>query len=368
MKILHLTGDLEDMGGILSVIRNIQSSNAASGITHAVWVNRQYVEVRQPSLNYRFSKSVRADLLNHAALLVHSCAAFCELRALLQREHFDLIHAHTRGTLFVALGVAKFLKRPVLFTNHSYGSRLRMYQRIAAAQRMHTVLLTPNMLRYYELAEDFPKVSVISDCCADSFFAEPLAERRPVTSDRPIRLAGVGNIMRWKNWHLLVRALAQLSLPERERINFSLWGPRPSDPDSVRYDVELRRLVSECGVGDQFRFRGMTHSVTDCLRESDWFILPSTNEPCSVALIEALALGVPALASASGGNVDVVCQGKTGLLFDPDNAAALTEKLRQLVKGSYSLSSPQEIRDSVRYRSGSQVAAQYAALYRRCVS
>lgn len=368
MKILHLTGDLEDMGGILSVIRNIQSTSASSGFQHVVWVNRQYVELRRPPLSYRFSTYVCADLLNHFTLLAHSFGAFLELRALLKREHFDLIHAHTRGTLFVALGVAKFLKRPVLFTNHSYGSRIRMYQRIAAAENIHTVVLTPNMRHYYGLTEGFPRVSIISDCCADSFFTEPLSMRPPATRDCALRLAGVGNIMRWKNWHLLVRALLELTHEERQRIEFSLWGPRPSDPDSVRYDNELRQLVSTSGLGAQFRFRGMTHSIPDCLREADWFILPSTNEPCSVALMEALAIGLPALASASGGNVDILCHGKTGLLFEPDNAADLAEKLRVLLKGSYSLCSPQEIRDSVRHRSGSSIAAQYAALYNRICS
>jgi glycosyltransferase involved in cell wall biosynthesis len=261
--------------------------------------------------------------------------------------------------------VAAVILVPILFTNHSYGSRIRMYQRVAAAENINTVVLTPNMLRYYELTESFPKVSIISDCCADSFFAEPLADRRELTPDGPVRLTGVGNIMRWKNWHVFVQALFLLTPAERQRIDFSLWGPRPSDPDSVRYDEELRHLVSTSGVSAQFRFRGMTHSIPDCLREADWFILPSTNEPCSVALIEALALGVPALTSASGGNVDILCCGKTGLLFEPDNAADLAKKLRMLLSGSYALSSPQEIRNSVRHRSGSSVVAQYAAVYNR---
>ena len=49
-----------------------------------------------------------------------------------------------------------------------------------------------------------------------------------------------------------------------------------------------------------------THQVADVVAAADWFVLPSTHEPCSVALIEALALGVPVIASASGGNVDIV--------------------------------------------------------------
>ncbi|MCI0534831.1 MAG: glycosyltransferase family 4 protein, partial [Verrucomicrobiales bacterium] len=342
----------------------IQSTNASSGMQHAVWVNRQYVEVRRPSLSYRFSRYVRADLLNHFALLTHSIGAFLELRTLLKREHFDLVHAHTRGTLFVALSAAKLLQRPVLFTNHSYGSRIRMYQRVAAAENMHTVLLTPNMSRHYGLLANFPKLTIIPDCCADSFFSETLCAPRPVAPEGLLRLAGVGNIMRWKNWHLLVRALRALTPAEKQRIDFSLWGPRPSDPDSVRYDRELRRLVASSGLHAQFRFRGLTHSIPDCLREADWFVLPSTNEPCSVALIEALAMGLPALASASGGNVDILCHGKTGLLFEPDNSADLAEKLRLLLRGRGGLCSPQERRNSVRHRSGSSVMEEYAAIYK----
>jgi glycosyltransferase involved in cell wall biosynthesis len=319
MKVLHLTGDLEDMGGILSVIRNLQAHSASAGLQHKVWVNRKYIEVRRPSLDYRFSKFVRADLLNHFALLMHSGAAYFELSALLKREHFDLIHAHTRGTLFVAMGVAKFWQRPVLFTNHSYGSRVRIPAQRSGGEHAHGVAY-PQHVALLRATGEFSKTQHHFRLLRGRVFRAagwPAAAH----TESVVRLVGVGNIMRWKNWHLLARALNELTEEERQRIEFSLWGPRPSDPDSVRYDRELRHLVASSGVDEQFHFRGMTHSISDRLREADWFILPSTNEPCSVALIEALALGIPALASASGGNVDILCRGKTGLLFEPNNTA-----------------------------------------------
>ena len=52
------------------------------------------------------------------------------------------------------------------------------------------------------------------------------------------------------------------------------------------------------GVTDQVQLKGSTNQVNEKLQAADLFITPSTNEPCSVALMEALALGQPALAVA----------------------------------------------------------------------
>jgi glycosyltransferase involved in cell wall biosynthesis len=252
-----------------------------------------------------------------------------------------------------------------LFTNHCYARRVGLYKRAARQPRFHTVVLTPNMAKHYGLVETPPKVSIISACCSDRFFEEPVAMRRDRGSERPLRLAGVGNIMRWKNWHLLAQALAQLPESERRQFEFSLWGPTPCDVDSQRYDPELRQLVAQLNVGAQFLFRGSTHSVADCLKEADWFVLPSTNEPCSVGMMEALALGKPALVSASGGNIDIIQPSKTGLLFQPDNATDLASKLRTILNCNVPLLSPEGVRETVRPRSASSVVAQYAVVYER---
>jgi phosphatidylinositol alpha 1,6-mannosyltransferase len=82
-----------------------------------------------------------------------------------------------------------------------------------------------------------------------------------------------------------------------------------------------------------------------------------------VALIEALALGVPALVSASGGNVDIVRDGVTGLLFEPDSIPALAARLGQIARGECRITSPEAVRESVHHRSASAVAAAYEAVY-----
>lgn len=364
MKILHLTGEREDVGGILSVIRNLQTASQSNGWNHFVWVNRDFAQTRAPELNLRFSQHVCSELPNHWAILVRSARALLELRALLRRESFDIIHAHNRGTLLVARAWSGWTGRPVLFTNHGYARRTGLYRWAAAGRHFHTVLLTPNMARHYGLREEPPKVNIISACCDDAYFREALAVRHSRAPGEPIRFIGVGNIMRWKNWHLAAEAMALMASEDRRQIQFSVWGPTPDDGDSPKYGHEARAAIARHQLEDQIRFEGATMAVHDRLREADWFLLPSTNEPCSVALIEAMALGVPALVSASGGNIDIVNDRQTGLLFRPDDPFDLAEKLRSIVRREFTPRPPDEVRQSVVHRSASKVVLQYANVYR----
>lgn len=363
MKVLHLSGEPEDVGGILTVIRNLQTA-MREVCEHVVCVNRRYVELRRPALSYRVSRYICSDSPSHLQILLNSVRAYSEIKRMLQREQFDIVHAHTRGALFVAVALARHRCWPVLFTNHSYARRVGLYQWAARQPNVSTVLLTPNMARHYGLVEQPPKTNIISACCADEFFTEPLPGERPPVQDRTVRFVGIGNIMRWKHWDLIADAIKRLPAQEQNRVEFSLWGPTPADADSQAYDRELRRRVEELQLQHRFLFRGTTHSIVDAVRDADWFLLPSTNEPCSVALMEVLALGIPALVTASGGNLDILQPERTGLWFRPDDAGDLALNLRRILNGEVKLVPAADRRKSVRHRSASKVASQYLALYR----
>ncbi|MBM3882757.1 MAG: glycosyltransferase [Verrucomicrobia bacterium] len=363
MRILHLLGAREDDGGILTVLRNLHALELPGQDRHVVWVHRAYRESRRPALEYRRSRFLVAQSPNHLALLLRAPLALLELRALLAREPFDVLHAHTRGALLVAVGAARWLGRTVWFTNHAYARRRSLYRWAARQPRVRTSVLTPNMARHYGLPWGAAGVRVISECCSDRLFAEPLVERSPRTDGRPLRCVGLGNIVRWKNWHLLLEALGQLDAGRRARCEFHHWGPVPADADCAAYDRELRALVARHGLEGTCHFHGLSLDAPAVLRGADLFVLPSTQEPCSVALIEALALGIPGLVSASGGNVDIVEAGRTGLLFEPESAASLRTQLERVLAAEPPFAAPAEIRASVSRRSSAAVAAQYAEWY-----
>ena len=362
MKVLHLVGDHEDAGGVLSVIRNLQAVTPEGEMHHCVWVKEGYRESRQPALEYRYSQSVIAESTKHLRLFSQALPAYGDLKRLLQREPFDIIHAHSRGTLLVGMLAARFLKRPVIFTNHNYARRLGLYQWAARQRKMHTVVLTPNMARHYGLNQEMKNLKVISACFSAALLDEDLVQPTPNIPDHTIQFVGVGNVIGWKKWDLIVKALQLLPKVDRSRIQCDIWGPTLDLPESKSFDQSLRALIQENGVSDQFRLMGSTTDIKSKLKQSDWFVLPSTNEPCSVALMEALAMGLPALVSESGGNVDLVHDG-CGLHFKPDTPESLAKQLKRILAGAFRPLSPQQIRESVRMRSATVVYRQYHKLY-----
>ena len=147
--------------------------------------------------------------------------------------------------------------------------------------------------------------------------------------DQAFRLLFVGRLVERKGLVHLLDALA------------SLRGRRPLELDIVG-DGPLRGLLEErtreLGLGDVVRFRGFVPAAE--LRRSfahaDAFVLPAVEdakgdvEGLGVVLIEAQMHGVPVIASASGGIVDIVLHERTGLLVPPGDAVALAGAIERL--------------------------------------
>ncbi|MFM8877912.1 MAG: glycosyltransferase family 4 protein, partial [Verrucomicrobiota bacterium] len=241
-----------------------------------------------------------------------------------------------------------------------------MYRWAAGRRRLATVVLNPAMAAHYGLKPEPGRVEIIPDCCADSFFEGPLVHR---PGPRPrLALVGVGNLVRWKKWNLVLDALGRLPIPLRQRVHFTLWGPTPTDPDSQAFTRELKAQVGSLGLAPYVRLAGPTQQVREAVEAADVFIIPSTDEPCSVALTEALALGKPSIASASGGSVDLVQNGYNGRLFRPDDPEDLARQIAGMISGEGTSATPGQIRDSARHYAASVAWGRYHALYRRLLA
>jgi len=368
VKVLHLDGVNEDFGGVLSVLRNLSSASAGPGWRHVVWVNEKYLERRQPPLDYRRSPHSVSDSPSHLRILFQAFRAYGDLKRLLAAETFDVVHAHSRGAMLVAMLLASLAGRRVIFTNHNYARNRALYRRVAKMKGVWTVLLTPNMSRYYGIPVDPPHISIISSCYADKFLNEPLVVRSgDSVAKRPVRLVGVGTILRWKNWHLIAEAMSRLTGEDLALVQFTLVGPTPDSPESRQYERELRELIRRHQLETRFILRGPAGSVVDELRQADWMVHPSSNEPCGLALLEAMAVGLPVITSRSGGPVDFVQPERTGVFFEPDDADSLAVQLRRILSRQIHPLPPAEIRETVRDRSASGVWPQYEKLYRRLV-
>lgn len=96
-------------------------------------------------------------------------------------------------------------------------------------------------------------------------------------------------------------------------------------------EEELQAEALRCGVSEKVNFLGWRDDVSEIMQILDIFVLPSLNEGMGRVLVEAMAAGKPVVASRAGGIVDLVKDGKNGLLFAPGNVDALYNSLKSLL-------------------------------------
>ena len=148
-------------------------------------------------------------------------------------------------------------------------------------------------------------------------------------SQNGIELLTVARLFPVKGLDVYLRALAQLAdLPIRARIVGS---------GSAAYQRHLEALATELGLGDRIEFMGAIapEHVAAAYETSDLFILPSRHEPFGIVLIEAMAAGVPIVATNVDGIPNVVQAGRetdsSALLVPPEDADQLAIAIRTLV-------------------------------------
>jgi glycosyltransferase involved in cell wall biosynthesis len=93
----------------------------------------------------------------------------------------------------------------------------------------------------------------------------------------------------------------------------------------------LEEQASRSGISGAVHFLGRVDNVSEYMRVADVFVLPSLLEGMPNALLEAMATGLPAVATRTGGVVDVLEHGRNGLLAVPGNAGELAESIRTLL-------------------------------------
>jgi glycosyltransferase involved in cell wall biosynthesis len=99
---------------------------------------------------------------------------------------------------------------------------------------------------------------------------------------------------------------------------------------SLSVEKALHARVSAEGLEQHVTFAGPVENVEDYLRASDAFAFPSLFEALGLSLVEAAACGLPCIGSRTGGIVDVIEDGASGLLVPPGDAKALAEALVHL--------------------------------------
>jgi glycosyltransferase involved in cell wall biosynthesis len=136
-----------------------------------------------------------------------------------------------------------------------------------------------------------------------------------------------GQMLPYKGHRTLIEAAPRI-VSQYPRTRFFFVGALENPP----YQAELQTLLWSKGLTDRFHFTGWRHDVHNIIRAMDIVVVATiTPEPAALMLMEAMAMERPIVATRTGGTPEIIEDNKTGLLFDPDNAAQLADQLSRLL-------------------------------------
>jgi glycosyltransferase involved in cell wall biosynthesis/phosphoheptose isomerase len=274
-------------------------------------------------------------------LLPHMGAFARDLQRQWREQRPDVVHSHFWMSGIAALEAASALEIPVVHTFHALGVVKRRYQGeadtsparrielereiVARADRI-VATCTDEAFELMRLGADRSRVHVIPcgvdlDRFAPDGPAEPrTARHRVVYVGRLVERKGIGNV---------ISALEEV--PGCELV--IAGGPPSSELDASPEACRLRALAERHGVADRVHLRGRVSrdDLPALLRSADALVTVPWYEPFGITPLEAMACGVPVVASAVGGMIDTVVDGVTGRHVPPRDPHRLAAILRELL-------------------------------------
>jgi len=272
--------------------------------------------------------------------------SFVSIFRVLRKSKPDIVHTHTSKAGILGRLTAWMARVPIIIhTPHGhvfYGHFGRLLSRIFLQMEKllgrithHQIALTPEECNdYFSLRVSQPSnTSVIHSGIDLHRFIEGAKQRTRKRKELGIPpdslLVGyVGWLIPIKGVTYLVSAMEKVA----EKHPKSLLVLVGKGDDKGEEEIKLKEQVERAGLTSKVLFLGWRPDVDEIMGCFDIFVLPSLNEGMGRVLVEAMAAGLPIVASRAGGIPDLVKDGQNGLLVPPEDASALEKAISVLLE------------------------------------
>jgi glycosyltransferase involved in cell wall biosynthesis len=258
-------------------------------------------------------------------------ATLGRFRRLVHDLDVSLVHAHLPTTGIMARCLAGV---PTVYTEHNLADSYRWptrfmnratYGRNAAVTAVSSAVVE-SLAGYPGPAPILVENGVDPDLIDER--ARDIRAELELPADARL-VVHVGNIRPHKGHDTLIAAAEILARKRDDVMVVSIGGEKhPGDLD------RLNEKVRSLGVGDAIRFLGRRTDAAELIAAADVFVNPSDVEGLPVAILEAMVLGKPVVATAVGGVPSVVRDGVSGRLVDPSDAHALAAAVLEVLESA----------------------------------
>ncbi len=368
MKVLHVTLSLRPGGrreAILSLARGLAPLGIDSYLCciEEMGTDRQMTDLKGSICLHR------KGLFDHAAMR--------QLRDFCRQQGIDVLHSHDAASQFICMLALPFFGPPLLMSFHrsldfeSARWRDRIRNAVAGLRTRVVVTASQARRRHYQRRTLIParKVICIPLGVDARRFAPDAGQRARIRQELGIKPAGrlvgvAGHFGREKGVDIAIEVFQRM-LRENPHIDASmviLGRGSSARTDFIRdcIDPALARHIHMVGFQ-----RHPEHWFAAC----DLFLHAARCEAFGLVLVEAMACGLPVLAPATGGMLDIVSDGKTGRLVAPGDTAAMTEMLAGMLADEKALAAMaaaarQRVLDEY---TETLTASRFQALYQRMI-
>jgi glycosyltransferase involved in cell wall biosynthesis len=254
------------------------------------------------------------------------------LKEVLKRQKVDIVHIHDNSTIFYATLAAKMARIPkLIYTEHGgvYFESKRKYFLNKLLWRLQSRIICVSEKTKADL-ERFGslngKATVIPNGIDMKKFdinIDAYKKRNELgLNAEDFVICAVGRLSKEKNQKMLIEASKDLVslIPQ---IKFLIAGDGPTRG-------ELEDKTKQLGARDYFLFLGTRKDIPEILKVSDCFVNCSNYETFGLAIVEAMAAGIPVVATDAGGTNELVKNNQTGLLIEKDNQGQLCSAIKSL--------------------------------------
>jgi len=270
----------------------------------------------------------RVEALQRAAHPVRDVLALAALYRRIKQGHYDVVHTHISKAGVLGRLAAKWAAAPaIVHTYHgkveeleggSPASRVYVACERRVARAAHALIGVSEAIEEHLLgmgvgtAEQY---RVIPNGIDLEWFGPEAEWPRPEGLHGQPLIGCVCSLTREKGVDVLLRAMGPL-VQSYPQLQLCVVGDGP-------LRAELEREARQLGVGEHVVFAGIAPDVRPWLAAFDLFVLPSRTEGTPRALLEAMAMGTAVVATRTGGTPEIVENGVTGVLVEPEDASDL---------------------------------------------
>lgn len=311
---------------------------------HSVW-SKEKIEQLKDDLDALNVNTYHIDFERSMFKIGNHIKSYKQMKKLMNEKEYTLIHTHTPISSLITRIAFKnshiFNKCRMIYTAHGFhffkgNNPLKnfLFKNIERYGAKYTdTLITINKedyaaakkfkLRKNGTVEYVPGVGIdIDKINAIQGNKEELCKELNIPSDS-ILLLSVGELSKRKNHEVILYSLSQLS----ENIHYIICGQGQLE----NYLLDLARKLE---VTSRFHLLGYRTNIPQIMKSCDIFVFPSLQEGLPVALMEAMACGLPCIASDIRGNNDLIKNNINGYLSNSNNQNIWIKNISQIIKNS----------------------------------